>query len=186
MINFELETPRLRIRQWREEDKFSLAKMNSDPNVMQFFPSIMTEQQSDALYQRMFRLIERGELGFYAVELKASNRLIGMVGLLEHGEESDLPFAPGVEIGWRLAQEFWGNGYATEAALATLQYAFQTLEFDTVYSLTAIQNAPSRRVMEKIGMRDCHNNFAHPSLPLSHALSVHCLYIVKKDEFIYF
>ncbi|MGN6798631.1 MAG: GNAT family N-acetyltransferase [Gaiellaceae bacterium] len=150
-----MRTERLVLRQWREADKEPFAALNADPVVMEHFPSTMTREASDAFADSVTgRIAERG-WGLWAVE--ADGEFIGFVGL----NEPD--FMPGVEIGWRLARDAWGHGYATEAALAVLEYARDELGLDEVISFTSTTNLRSQRVMERIGMtRDPHGDFDHP------------------------
>jgi RimJ/RimL family protein N-acetyltransferase len=150
-----IRTERLVLRQWREADKEPFAALNADPVVMEHFPSTMTREESDAFADLVIgRIAERG-WGLWALE--ADGEFIGFVGLNEPG------FMPGVEIGWRLAREAWGHGYATEAAHAVLGYARDELGLDEVISFTSTTNLRSQRVMERIGMtRDPDGDFDHP------------------------
>ena len=150
-----IRTERLVLRQWREADKKPFAALNADPVVMEHFPSTMTRAASDAFADFVIaRIAERG-WGLWAVE--ADGEFIGFVGL----NEPD--FMPGVEIGWRLARDAWGHGYATEAAQAVLEYARDELGLAEVISFTSTTNLRSQRVMERIGMtRDPDGDFDHP------------------------
>jgi RimJ/RimL family protein N-acetyltransferase len=150
-----IETERLLLRQWRDDDRKPFAALNADPVVMEHFPSTMTREASDAFVDfNVATIAERG-WGLWAVE--AGGRFIGFVGLNEPS------FMPGVEIGWRLAREAWGHGYATEAALAALAFARDEIGLDEVISFTSTTNVRSRRVMERIGMtRDPAGDFDHP------------------------
>ncbi|MBF8223351.1 GNAT family N-acetyltransferase [Halomonas sp. 328] len=173
----EPKTPRLRLRQWRESDLAPFAALNADPEVMAHFPALLSRAESDALAERIReRIAERG-WGFWAVEAKAETSLqasfIGFVGL--HIPRDDLPFAPCVEIGWRLARPYWGHGYAREAAEAALAVAFDSLGLDEVVSFTSLDNHRSQAVMRRLGMRRAET-FEHPALPPSHPLCLHCLY----------
>ena len=150
-----IRTERLVLRQWREEDKEPFAALNADPVVMEHFPSTMTREESDAFVERCAAAIASRGWGFWAVE--AEGTFIGFVGLNEPG------FMPGVEIGWRLARDAWGRGYATEAARAVLAFAFDELGLAEVISFTTVENRRSRRVMERIGMtHDPDGDFDHP------------------------
>lgn len=155
----ELRTARLVLRQWRDEDREPFAALNADPVVMRYFPEPLPRAASDALVDRHSRLIAERGWGWWALE--AAGSFIGFVGLQPVG--GDLPCHPAVEIGWRLAASSWGNGYAPEAARAVLDVAWQRLGLDEVVSFTTERNAPSRRVMEKIGMRhQPERDFDHP------------------------
>jgi len=106
----EFQTTRLLLRQWTPADRAPFATMNADPRVMRHFPALLSRAESDAMADRCQALIEERGWGFWAVELKASGAFIGFVGL--HTPSATLPFSPCVEIGWRLAADYWGQGSA--------------------------------------------------------------------------
>ena len=166
------ETARLVLRSWRKEDVKPFAVMNSDPRVMKWFPAPLTEEETKSFYGRIVNGFERNGWGLYAVELKATGRFAGYVGLHEIGFEAS--FSPGVEIGWRLAADCHNQGYATEAAEVVLTLA-RELGMKTLYSFTAVANGPSERVMQKIGMKKA-GEFNHPGLPADSPLLRHVLY----------
>ena len=170
-----LETERLLLRDWCDSDLDPFAALNADRRVMEFFPATLDRAESDRLAANIrSRLAQQGH-GLYAVEVKDSGRFVGFVGFNRPSFEA--PFLPAIEIGWRLAFTAWGQGYATEAALACLAYGFSTLGFDEVVSFTALPNKRSIAVMERIGMtRDADGDFDHPSMPEGHALRRHLLY----------
>lgn len=173
-----LQTSRLILRQWQQSDLEAFIEMNQDPEVMRFYPAILTPKESEDLMQRFQNLIAENGWGFWAVELKQTQELIGFVGL--NSVDEDIPFAPFIEIGWRINKPFWGNGYAPEAAKAALNYAFTVMKEQSVFAFTAKQNSPSRRVMQKLGMVNTRNDFDHPRLPDGHILQKHCLYRIDK------
>ncbi|MBO9534322.1 MAG: GNAT family N-acetyltransferase [Solirubrobacteraceae bacterium] len=174
----ELRTERLVLRRWRDEDREPFAAMNADPRVMEFFPSTLTRDQSDGLIERLERSFDDDKLGLWAVE--AEGRFVGFTGLL--WQHPPLPFAPAVEVGWRLATEAWGHGYASEAAAASLDDGFTRVGLSDVVSMTAVANLRSRRVMERLGMRqDPAEDFDHPSLAPGHPLERHVLYRLAAD-----
>lgn len=166
------QTGRLILRPWRHEDLIPFIAINSDAIVMRHFPSPLTEAQTEAFYNRIQDEFGRKGWGLYAVELKASGRFIGYVGLHEIGFEA--AFAPGVEIGWRLAADYHNQGYATEAAKAVIELA-KSHGIERLYSFTAKTNKPSERVMQKIGMEKI-GEFDHPGLPADSPLLRHVLY----------
>lgn len=173
-----VRTARLRLRPWRDEDKAPFRALNADPRVMAFFPSILSAAESDALAERCQALIAQHGWGFWAVECKATQAFVGFVGL--HAQPETLPFSPCVEIGWRLAHEYWGQGYASEAATAALRFGFDSLGLEEIVAFTAVGNLRSRAVMARIGMReDGPAGFGHPSLPPDHPLYRHCLYRIS-------
>jgi RimJ/RimL family protein N-acetyltransferase len=169
----EVETKRLRLRQWQAADREPFAALNADPRVMEFFPSLLTRSDSDALADRCQSLIEERGWGFWAAELKSTCTFIGFVGL--HTPAAELPFSPCVEIGWRLAFQHWGQGLATEAATQALHIGFDALGLQEIVSLTVPDNRRSRAVMERLGMRGA-GTFEHPHVPKGSSLRLHCLY----------
>ena len=175
----EPDTPRLRLRQWRDDDLTPFAALNADPDVMAHFPAPLQRQESDALARRCQALIAERGWGFWAAELKESGAFIGFVGL--HAPLADLPFAPCVEVGWRLARAYWGRGLATEAACAALRVGFETLELQEIVSFTTLGNLRSRAVMESIGMHRTDEDFDHPAVPPGSPLRAHCLYRLDRD-----
>jgi len=173
-----IQTARLRLRPWRHEDRAPFQALNADPRVMAFFPSILSAAESDALAERCQALIEQQGWGFWAVECKATQAFIGFLGL--HAQPEAFPFSPCVEIGWRLAHDCWGQGYASEGATAALRFGFDRLGLGEIVAFTAVGNLRSRAVMARIGMReDSAAGFGHPSLPPDHPLHRHCLYRIS-------
>lgn len=181
-----IQTPRLVLRQWKESDFKPFAKLNADPRVMECFPSILTQEESTQMARRMETKIEERGWGWWAVSVPGVSDFIGFIGLNPVDKATlPVPFTPTVEVGWRLAYEYWGKGYATEGARACLDYGFKTLNLPEIVSFTATQNARSRRVMERIGMHtDPKDDFDHPKLPAGHPLKRHVLYRINKDEFV--
>ena len=162
----ELRTERVLLRAWRDDDKPPYAALNADPEVMRHFPSTLTAEQSDAMVDGMMASWERRGFGLWAAERLDTNEFIGFVGLSMPSWRAD--FTPCVEVGWRLAKQHWGHGFAPEAAQAALEYAFAHVDLPNreVVSFTTTLNLKSRRVMEKIGMRhDPSRDFDHPLLP---------------------
>ena len=176
-----IETERLFLRGWRESDLEPFRAINSDPEVMEHFPSLLSADESDAFVERIQKHFVRHEFGLWAVEVKGGAPFIGYVGLLVPRFVAH--FTPCVEIGWRLAADHWNKGYATEAAFAVTDHAFNQLGLSELVSMTVVQNTASRRVMEKIGMT--HNeedDFDHPMLPDGHELKRHVLYRITKSD----
>lgn len=174
----ELLTERLLLRQWRESDLEPFAALNADPEVRRYFPARMTRAQSDELAEQQRRLIAERGWGLWAVEAVGGAPFIGFVGLAEPRFKAH--FTPAVEVGWRLAQEHWGKGYATEAARAALAFAFDELRLDEFVSFTSAINERSRRVMERLGMtRDPADDFDHPNIP-DGPLRPHVLYRIRR------
>lgn len=176
----EMETERLKLRQWRKGDYSAFAKINSDPDVMKYYPSVVSEEESNAMAQKFETLIANRGWGFWAVEKTEDNLFIGFVGL--HEPTYVLPVTPCVEIGWRLGKEHWGCGYASEAAKASLVVAFQELNLPEVYSFTSVSNKKSEAVMERLGMSNTNSNFEHPMIPEGNSLQEHILYKINRQS----
>lgn len=180
---FTIQTQRLILRPWKQEDFAPFAALNQDPQVMEYFPSLLSLEESAQLALKFQAKIEEKGWGFWAACLLESQDFIGFIGLNFLSQTTFLaPFTPAVEIGWRLARKYWGKGYATEGALASLHYGFETLKLPEIVSFTAVQNVRSRRVMERIGMhRDLQGDFDHPKLPEGHRLRRHVLYRLQAE-----
>jgi len=168
-----LETPRLILRQWKEADHEPYIELNLDKEVMEFFPSVSTPEETMQQIERVTRHIEEYGYGFFAVERKDNHQFIGFTGLSHPRFESY--FTPCVEIGWRLSKANWGRGFATEAAEACLAYGFKELALEEIYSFTAVLNKRSEQVMIKTGMTK-QGLFDHPSIAEGSALKKHVLY----------
>lgn len=168
-----VETERLVLRDWQKEDLTTFVRMNQDPRVMEYFLKPLTVDESRNFYERIQKEIEKYGYGLFAVEVKISGEFIGYIGLHHTAFEAD--FCPCVEIGWRLCAEAWGKGYATEGAMACLDYAFGSLQVPELYSFTSLSNRRSERVMQKIGMQKI-KEFDHPLVPGGHELLRHLLY----------
>lgn len=178
----DIVTDRIILRQWQTQDLKPLIAMNACPQVMRYFGSTRTPQQSESLLEYCSHSIGTKGWGFWAAELRSNNEFIGFIGL--NSPDYDLPFSPCVEIGWRLAKHHWGNGYATEGARASLAFAFEQTEIDEIVSMTPCQNLASEAVMRKIGMTDMGQNFDHPDVPLGHELAEHFLYKITRAEWL--
>ena len=175
-----LETKRLLLRQWRANDLPGFAQLNADPEVMRFFPTPLSSTESDQMAQRCANLIAERGWGFWAAEERSSGSFIGFIGL--HIPTAVLPFQPCVEVGWRLARPWWGEGLATEGARAALDFAFSRLALHEVVAFTAVANRRSEAVMQRLGMQRDAVTFAHPALPEGHWLREHCLYRAQSQE----
>jgi ribosomal-protein-alanine N-acetyltransferase len=173
-----LETPRLLLRAWRSSDREPFYRMNSDPRVMEFFPQCLSREASDEVVDRIERHFERYGFGLFAADLRETGDFIGFIGLARPSFEAH--FTPAVEIGWRLAAEFWNRGWATEGARAVVRYGFEELRLPEIVSITVPANVPSRRVMEKLGMtHDPADDFDHPKIPEGHPLRRQVLYRLR-------
>jgi RimJ/RimL family protein N-acetyltransferase len=179
----QLESARLLLRQWRDEDLPAFAAMCADPQVMRYFPAPLSRLQSAALIGRIRGHFAEHGFGLWALERKDTGAFIGFTGLGVVG--FDAPFTPATEIGWRLAREHWGLGYASEAAWTALRCGFDRLALDEVVSFTTDTNMPSQKVMQAIGMHhDSADDFEHPKLACDHPLRHHVLYRITREQWL--
>jgi len=176
----ELDTPRLRLRQWRDSDLPKFIAMGRCQSVMEFFPALLSREQSEQWAAETKARIAQQGWGLWALELKSRRQFIGFVGL--NCPRVPLPFSPCTELGWRLAKAYWGQGYATEAAKCALRFGFEQLCCEEIVAFTASLNQRSQSVMKKLGMRNTHNNFFHPSIERGHRLSAHVLYALTLEQ----
>ena len=174
-------TERLILRDWQNSDREPFSRMNADPRVMEFMPSLLSRDESDALIDHIeFQFRERG-FGLCAAELRQDHSFVGFIGLAVPGFQAI--FGPCVEIGWRLSAEYWGQGLATEGAQAIVRCAFGNLGLKDLVSFTVPGNWRSRRVMKKLGMsRNPADDFDHPNLPQGHPLRRHVLYRLRRAQ----
>ena len=178
-----IETERLILRTWKEEDVEPYFLINQDPKVLECLIGPLTIEQIRDFIARMNTQQDERNYTLWAAELKTSKQMIGFIGLNYNARESN--FTPAVEVGWRLGSQYWGHGYAPEGARACLDYGFNKIGPEEIVSFTVPSNTKSLRVMEKIGLkRDFKNDFAHPNLPHDHRLSQHVLYLLTKNDYI--
>lgn len=178
----EPKTERLQLRQWAPCDRGAFAAMSADPHVMEYFPSILSRSESDAIAEKCAALIAERGWGVWAAELLETREFIGIIGL--HIPRPDLPSSPCVEILWRLARPHWGHGYATEAAAASLKVGFEQLALQEIVSFAVVSNHRSRAVMKRINMIDTNETFEHPDVPESSHLRQHCLYKISRERWV--
>lgn len=176
-----IETERLILRTWKDEDALAYFHINQDPKVIEYLLGPLTMQEVHDFMAAANRQSEERGHTLWAAELKSTAELIGFVGL----QYTSWPahFTPAVEVGWRLGSQHWGRGYATEAANASLAYAFNECALSQIVSFTVPANVRSIRCMERIGLtRESQGDFAHPKLPTSHPLSQHVLYKISAED----
>lgn len=177
----ELQTQRLILRRWREDDLAAFATMNANPEVMRYFPACMSIDESDALARRIIQHFADHGFGQWVVERIDQPGLIGVVGLLHVSFAA--AFTPAVEIGWRLDSRYWRQGYALEAARAVLRHGFTELGLEQIVAFTVPANRPSQALMQRLGMQhDSQGDFLHPRLPVGHALRQHVLYRLPREH----
>jgi RimJ/RimL family protein N-acetyltransferase len=181
----EIYTSRLLLRHWRDSDVIPFIAMGQNERVMQFFPSLHNENQSLEFIKKTKEGFADKGWGLWAVEELSSREFIGFIGIKSILEEFPVTSiqSPTVEIGWRLRPEWWNKGLATEGALASLQFGFETLMLREIVSFTSLLNAPSIRVMQKIGMtRDTNGDFNHPRIQEENELCRHLLYRITDED----
>jgi RimJ/RimL family protein N-acetyltransferase len=180
---FRLETPRLTLRSWRAEDLDPFHAICSDPVVMETLGPLMSRDEVAALIERVSNT--EAELGhtFWAMERKEDAQLIGWCGIIRGGEGMPIHGKP--EAGWRMTPSAWGKGYVTEAAIASVQWAFDTLPDDDVWAITSATNQRSRAVMERLGMRHLPElDFDHPKVAANSPLLRHVAYRIDRDTWL--
>lgn len=178
-MTLEMQGPRVRLRQWREADLEAFAELNADPVAMEFFPAVLSRAESDAMVERIRAGIDQRGWGFWCLEIDGG--CAGFAGL--NIPNFDAPFMPAVEIGWRMHPRHWGRGYATEAARLALAYGFDVLALPEIVAFTAVANARSRAVMQRLGMRhDVAADFDHPRIDVGHPLRRHVLYRLRRPS----
>ncbi|WP_223218082.1 GNAT family N-acetyltransferase [Rhizobium wenxiniae] len=177
------ETPRLILGTWLQSDRDLFREINADPKVMEFFPFRRSHEEADAFLGKLNGMMTSDGLGFYAVVLKDTDEPIGFCGLSHPNLPGIFP-NEAIEIGWRLATRFWGNGYINEAAGALLDKAFSRPDIDEVVSFAVAANQRSTNVMQRLGMRrEQDRDFNHPRVPDTHPhLKRHVVYTVSRDE----
>lgn len=176
MAEFELETPRLILRGWQTADREPFAAMNADPEVMRYFPSVQSREQSDASAAKISAHLDTHGLGLFALEEKSSEAFIGFTGFqtvaIEYPVKGDL------EIGWRLARTHWRRGLAFEAASACLDWLWRENDALRIVSMTAAINAPSIGLMKKLGLDHRPElDFPHPGIDAVSPLNPHVVYV---------
>ena len=177
-----IETERLNLRQWEDKDRERFFEIDTNPEVRKYFPKIPTKKESDEFIDRCMKDIEKNRYGFFAAEIRDTETLIGVIGISD--VKFDASFTPATEIGWRLGKDYWGKGFATEGAKALLSFAFDFFKKKEIVAFTSKDNAPSIRVMERIGMtRDMNGNFMHPNVDPSSELAEHVLYRLAEKNF---
>jgi len=177
-----LRTDRLVLRRWRETDRAVFHRLNSDPQVMRFFPFRMSRGEADATMDLWNDGLDANAMSFLAVRSRESGEIVGVAGLAPVSEPI-YGFAPTVQVGWRLLPSAWGRGLATEAASACLAYGFETLRLPEIVSQCVVENRASERVILRLGLR-FRAHFDHPKISAQthpHLLR-HSLYATTHEE----
>jgi len=178
-----LSTARLLLRRWGDADRGPFAALNADPEVMRYFRGPLDRAASDAFIDRIESSFDELGYGLWAVELRSSGEFIGFTGLARQTFAAH--FTPAVEVGWRLARSAWGHGYASEAARAALDFAFDVAGLEEVVSTTTRTNERSQAVMRRLGMTyDAVDDFPYPLLPETHPFRPHVLYRMSRQRWL--
>ena len=181
MSEFHLETKRLILRDWRKTDIEPFHAICSDPIVMATLGPLMTREQVTTLVERMLRVQHKLGHCFWAMERKEDQQLIGWCGLIRG--DAGTPVADKIEAGWRMRPSAWGKGYATEAAIASVHWAFNTLPDDAVWAITSTENWASRAVMRRLGMVHMPElDFDHPKVAKDSTLLKHVTYRINREK----
>jgi RimJ/RimL family protein N-acetyltransferase len=169
------------MRRWLAADEQVFASMCADPLVMRYFPAALSAEESIAFIRKIESHFDQKGFGLWALERRCDGRFLGFTGL--YTVNLDCPVRGEVEIGWRLAREFWGQGLASEAARAALGFAFESLALPRVISMTAAVNEPSRKLMHRLGMKRAASlDFDHPSIARGHELREHVVYQLRQAD----
>ena len=179
MAEFRLETERLLMRSWRDDDLAPFHAVCSDPDVMATLGPVMSREEVAALIERMRGIEAEHGHCFWALVRKEDDQLIGWCGAIR-GSVGPIVGQP--ELGWRMARSAWGKGYVTEAARAALDWVLANRSDAAAYAITNTENWRSRAVMERIGMEhDIAGDFEHPRLPPGHRQRPHVLYRARRQ-----
>ena len=177
----ELQTERLVLRAPSQADLGFLAGINQDPEVMKFMPGLMSVDDTRRQLEGMLQHFRDHGFGVWVAVRKGTDDCVGIVGLKR--VDLDVPFAPSVEIAWRLARSQWGKGYAAEAACEVLRFGFERLALEQIVGFTVPRNRRSIAVFERLRMRpDPAFDFEHPKLPAGHELRPHVFYRIERAE----
>ena len=176
-----LKTEHLILRPWRPSDTEPFTAMSQDPEVMAHLLAFASQEAIASWIQRQVDHFEKYGFGFWALESRETGEFMGATGLLRISYEAH--FTPAVEVGWRLARRFWGQGYVPEAARSALSFGFENLGLSEIVANTVSANHNSRRVMEKLGMvRDPADDFDHPLVPADSPLRRQILYRLTREN----
>lgn len=178
-----LTSQRVRLRPWTDADRGPFAAMTANPDVMRHFPAVLSRTESDAWIDRTMRKTSERGWGFWALDYLAEGapapQFAGFTGL--NIPEPQLPLGPCVEVGWRLAPQFWGLGLASEAAGLALRAGFESLGLDEIVAITTLRNTRSRAVMQRLGMQESPaDEFDHPAFPPDSIERHCCVYRLKR------
>jgi len=178
-MQYLFKSERLGFRNWMVSDISKMVEISADPKVMEYFPSILTAQQTEEFIERMQKQFSDEGFCYFAVDKLEDQKFIGFIGLSIQTFKSI--FTPCIDIGWRLLQTEWGKGFATEGAKRCLDFAFNDIGIEKISAICPVVNEKSRRVMEKLGM--CKKlSFNHPLLQDYQKLETCVLYEIEKNK----
>lgn len=185
MTPVSLTTQRLTLRPWRHDDVDAFTALCNDPDVMAHYPALQTREQCAAGIARQQAHFAQHGFGLWAMERTDTPGFIGYTGIQHVPFEA--AFTPAIELGWRLAREHWGHGYASEAARAAIAFAFETLRVQELVAFVIPANARSVAVCERLGMtHDAAGDFDHPRIAsgarsiAGHPQQRHALYRLRR------
>ena len=174
------ETDRLILRTWEPADRAEFLRHCNTPAVTRYLGGVQSAEESSAAFERIDAYQRDSGHTFWIVERKSDGALLGFCGLKSVGDEG-MPIDGEVEIGWRLREDAWGQGYAREAAEAALAWGWKNLGASRIVAITTPGNEPSWRLMERLGMtRRPELDFAHPNIPPGDPFSAHITYVLER------
>ena len=175
-----IQTERLILRRWRDEDLEPFCRINADPEVMFWYGSGPVEREETATrIARHEAHFDAHGFGIWAVERRTDGALLGFSGLRDLSDDAH-PMSPCIEAAWRLARFAWGHGYATEAAAAAFADGFERVGPAAIWAWTPVLNVKSQAVMMRVGMTHRpERDFEHPALPEGHRLRPHVVFSIS-------
>lgn len=179
LSRYLFKSERLGFRNWLKKDIKLMAEINSDLEVMKFFPNLLSRKQTIQFIERMKAQLKEKRFCYFAVDKLENSEFIGFIGLSEQTFAAD--FTPCIDIGWRLKRQEWFKGFATEGAKKCIEYAFKQLELETIYAIAPKINVRSVQVMKKIGMKKV-KTFEHPKLAGNEQLQECVLYELNRGN----
>ncbi|MCK8524033.1 GNAT family N-acetyltransferase [Aquimarina sp. D1M17] len=180
MSNYIFKSERLGFRNWSFNETEALFEINNDDDVMEFFPFKPSEKDTHNFIHRMLQMQKEKGFCYFAVDILENSEFIGFIGLCEQTYLEEL--GSFVDIGWRLKKSIWNKGYATEGAKACLEYGFNTINLETIYSVAPEVNVKSELIMKKIEMQKT-KTFEHPKLLDNSRLKNCVLYQIQKTDY---
>ena len=182
MARVIVETERLRLREWDDEDEFRFYEVMNTPAVMRWLGGLQSAEEWSAGYQRVRAYQRDFGFTFWIVERRSDDAILGFCGL-KRVNAPGAEFPGDIEIGWRLREDAWGQGYAKEAAIASLDLAFDRFGAPHVVAVTAAQNAPSQGLMKRLGMERRENlDFIDERFPADSEVNPQIVFVVKAED----